>query len=371
MKIRNFWVFITLIIIFLSQSPVTGADDSSAPLFLLDNLQKFDRKGNVSLIQALENGNFLLASVDYRTGDFKLLIASSRGRVYRRIKAPVKDAEYITADSDGNRILLYSPTNFSFYYWTRKSRKWKLIKERIGATPGFALFGGRKSYLYFKKDRIYAWGYYYDRAGEYLDEGLATIDPEKQGEDSVNDIIRYSQMKKISKNYMPGAQNVRFVTVNPQYVVFNFSDNEQGFLVGYRRGTEEDFLIDNFKRYQGCDLREKSNILAYAVQPLGNSSGGAMFLYDLDSQLPTRAFPGRYFNPRFAPDMKKIGVLRNQELINRIRLSALVIIELEGEEPGGEIGFPTSEPPLLWKFTGRRYNYVTYITRDGVFRKKI
>jgi hypothetical protein len=91
----------------------------------------------------------------------------------------------------------------------RRGRNWDVFASRQGAQPGFALYGGRKSRLFYSGNSLFAVGYFYDNAGEYLSEWVVRIHPDKKGDEIFERLLETSTLPSESLKHFPEASEIR------------------------------------------------------------------------------------------------------------------------------------------------------------------
>jgi hypothetical protein len=345
----------TLGIIFITFCLMTtvGIFAQENPVLTAGEMQNLDPGRNVSLVKILDDGRLLLVSENPSGQDVRLIFTSSGGKLRRHVDVPIGGVEYITTNSDGEKIVIFSKERFSFYSYDSWRRKWKLFMSRQEAGAGFALFGGRKSMMFFDGDSVLAWGYFYDRSGDYTGECLVRIYPGGKSGDLVGRIADISMLLEEAKKLFPGGEKIEFLRVDKRQVIFTCIRGRSGIILGYDLEKKEMFRIDEFSSFSGGDLSQDGTKFAYSIVPAMSESPGVVFIYDLQKRLPVKIIPGKFFNPVLDARGQRVAMGSTIEVSGKSLACQISVASISGERADITTGILVKGQPLVWRFTGQ------------------
>lgn len=365
-RFKKFSLVVIAVFLTLLASPARSDEDL---VLSWEQMQKLDPGRKVSLLKITDDGEFLMISGEKgKQEEVRILVVARRGWLKRTLSMPVKGVEYAASNPAGRKVMVYSPHLRSFYLGDTWRKKWKLIFRRKSTVRGFALFEGSSSKLAFSGEDIFARGFWYDGAGDYLEESIVQILPGEKGQKIFKTLFSAGQMKQIARDFFPGAEHVDFVGANKNYLILILKRGVRSCLVVYDRQKKDYYKIGEFDEFSGADLARDSSRLVYAVRPRGSSFSGVLFFYDLKKAVPIKAVPGNFFNPVFDPDSRRVAACRIKEVNRRVVGSEIVVFPFSGDtrEPG-KIKMDPGIRPVDWRFTGARE--ITYFTGRDIYRK--
>jgi hypothetical protein len=332
-----------------------------------DEIKDLDKGRVVSPVTLLDDGGSFMISESEAGGDYRLLWVSSSGKVRKRISVPAKKIDYVAADSSGEEVVIYSQDKFSFLKLERRRSAWNMFACRQGTEPGFALYGGRKSRLFFSGKNLYALGYYYDRAGDYLNEWFVRINPEKNGVGAFEAMFQLSDPDRNLRKFYPEFKEASLLDITDKYALIKLSIGRQGCLVGYDIDKKEYFLIDQFSNFFDCSISRSNSTCAYIIQPKGSTFTGVLFIYDPVKRSSITGIPGIFFHPVFNKDGSMVAVGKNFEMPGNIRVPQIIVYSLK-DNASTVISLPGGEKLFDWRFTGK--NKLSIFTDRKIFQTK-
>ena len=348
---------------------LAGACPAQETVLTYEKMQTLEKDRKVYLGGILDNGGLLLFAQDPDSGGIRLLLVSSRGSVNRRIDLPFRKIEYGVPLENGRKVMIYTSDNFSFFLVDTRRKRWNKLEGRKGSQPGFALFGGHKSWLFPRDDVIFAWGYFYDRAGEYASEWLVKLNISAGGEGFVERLVEMTHLMDQARKITPGGGNPGVMKAGGNLFVFVIQNETGGVLFGYDQKKEELFQIEQFSDIHGMDLSSDGSRCAYVITPRGGGRR-VLFVYDTVRRLPALAYPGEFYNPVFDREASLLAVGSSVTALNRVVGTSIRIFPVNPGS-GEEKTIQVVKPGLMvdWKFTGR--NRLTIVSEKGnVYRGK-
>jgi hypothetical protein len=334
---------------------IASASDYS--VLTRQQMQQLDSGRIVSPVRILEDSGILLISESRAGGHYNLVWTSSRWKPTGKTSLPLRSVDYVASDQTGRNIVAYSQERYSFLKLNRRARNWQVFASQQGAQPGFALYGGRKSRLFYSNNSLFAVGYFYDKTGEYLSEWVVRIHPDRKGEEVFERIFELSTPPSETLKYFPDANEIKLLDINNNTAVFGLFRGNRGCILSYDLETKEFLPIDYFDRMVNFSLSDSGNLCAYVIQPQGSDYQGVLFIYNLKKRQPVKCVPGIYFNPVFDQQEKKIAVGYYDIITNRLRLSRIDLIPIETDETS-TITVPGGENLHNWTFSGRNHLHI-------------
>lgn len=367
-KIKNLIIILTLSI--LVWVLLIHPSFAREPFLSYSKIQKLDPGRTVYLNAILENGGFLMLSRHRPTGVTRLLLVNRYRRVYRKIDLPATEIEYVNPGNEGRNVLVYSQKNYSFYMVDTRRGEVSLLESATGSKPGFALFGGKKSRLFYADGRFYAWGYYYDRAGEYAGEWLVRLHPDKAGKGFTERIVEMIGLLKKAEKMCPGCRKPGFMGVAGNNFVFSVTDGRKGGILAYDMEKKSLMKVMDFAHFSGADISRNGRYLAYVIRPVGSAAGEVLFIYDMEKKLPVKAIPGNFFNPVINLKSGRLALGDTIDVAGKVIASKITVVPIPGKE-GKKKVFRFGGGRLLdWKFvSGNRLMVIT--TNGDIYSVKL
>lgn len=297
------------------------------------DIQKLDPGGKVFLAQILDNGDFLFISKDAGDQETKLLRVSPYGRRLGRTNLPFGEVEYVQALPGGGKVLIYSQRRYSFSLLEIGRSRWSTLESQSGSEPGFALFGGKKSRLFIAGKDILAWGYFYDRSGDFASEWLVRLNMGKKGHEFAQRIVEMTELLRKGRDFSGINGNIGFLDAGEEIVIFTIVDENGGTLLGFNIKNGSLFKIDDFALFLGGNLSPDGRKAAYSIRPKGSNGPPVLFVYDLAAHLPTKATPGEFTNPVFNMDGSLLAVESPIYAMGKIVATEISIIATDKEIP--------------------------------------
>ncbi len=360
------FALIPVMILFLT---LTGICPAQEVFLSREQLQETDRDREVFLGGVLDDGGLILISQEPGREMTRLMLVSPRGSVARPIDIPIRGIEYVVPFDNGRKALIYTSDRYSFFVVDLRRRRWKKVHGREGSEPGFALFGGRKSWLFPMRDKVLAWGYFYDRGGEYASEWLVSLDTSAQGEEFINRQVEMTRLMDSAREMIHGGGSPGVMKAGGDIFAFVIENEHGGGIFTYNIKKNELNIVEQFSAFHGMDVSPDGSKCAYAITPRGGTRQ-VLFIYDINRQVSMGAHPGDYYNPVFDRDGRTVAVGSRVTALGRVMGTTLHLFS--GDTSAGEakkIQVLKTGAMVDWKFAGR--NQLIIISRQGdIYREK-
>jgi hypothetical protein len=360
-------IFPVILVVILTLS-FCGVSASQQQTLSWQQMQKMDGGRIVSPVSIFEDGGGLFMSESRAGGHYRLVWSSSRWKPVRKTALPLQAPEYIAADRSGKNVVVYTQERYSFLSLNRNGKTWEVFSSMQGAQPGFALYGGRKSRLFFSGNSLFALGYFYDNAGEYLSEWVVRIHPDRKGEAVFERILETSTPAGQALKFLPGAVHMKLLDINEKTAVLSLHRENDGCIVGYDIPSKEFFVIDYFDKMVNLSLSNSGKLCAYVIQPKGSDYPGVLFVYDLEKKQSVKCVPGDFFNPVFDRDDKTVAAGYYKVITGRLRIPYIDVISIDGNK-SSTFAISGGERIFNWFFTGK--NELSVLAGRDIHRFRI
>lgn len=299
-----------LIITVLFALLITGICPAGETTVLTgEKISRLEPELEVSLNRILDDGSLLFVCEGKGKNVKLLLVDSITGKELKSLFVPTKEITYIASDSNGNNVIIYSNGDKTFYLARPRVGDVVILFRRSKGKPGFALYTHRKSRISFVNGKAMAWGYFYDDKGNFENEWIVKVDPEKKGMAAFEKVMKMDKLRKMAKSYLSSATAMGNIEVNGDFLVFSPRKGEEGTIVVYNFKTGEHYPAAKFSSIAGLDLAEKKPLLAAVIKD--NSTAGkdsSLLILNLEKKNRAGVVSGRLANPVFNPENDKIAV---------------------------------------------------------------